>query len=544
MNLWGIKVKAKKHHRIPLAIFGILIIIGLIGCSSENGSTKGNTGDEKSSGEPTQGGTLHVAYASEPDTIDWMYTSATPTRDIGWHIFESLLALDNEYKTRPMIADSYEISDDRTVYTINLREGVKFHDGSEVLANDVLASIERWRKASSVGTIADKYIVGVTASDDYTVEIELKEVYEALLSDMSAPKSALMIIPAEIAEEAGEQPLKPEQLIGTGPYKFESWDRGREINLSRFDEYSAREETDWGGLAGKKVAYIDEIKFQIVKDPQVMVNGLKTGIYDYAQSISPDLYDVIESTPNIDPITYINGYSTITPDKSEAPFDDLKVRQALNHALDKETIAEATYGNDEFYELDGALFDPEQKELYSETGLDQYLAYDKKEAKRLLSESDYDGKPIKVMYSNNNGNYKKIAQIAKQQLEEVGFAVELVSYEWATYLEKWGDPTNWDLVVIGWSTRFSPSELGMLIQDTSGSGWYNSERWGDQLDDWGTAETTEQKQKVLAEMNQTVNEELPFIKVANETSFDIKSDKIKDYDSWVGQRFWNTWMDE
>src|SRR5699024_1422275 len=141
-----------------------------------------------------------------------MYTGASATRDVGWHIFESLFALDNDYKIRPMIAESYEISDDRTVYTIKLREGVTFHDGSEVTAHDDVASIARCRQVSSVGTIADKYIENVTANDDNTIEIKLSEVYKALLSDMSAPKSALINIPSEIAEEAGEQPLKSEQL--------------------------------------------------------------------------------------------------------------------------------------------------------------------------------------------------------------------------------------------------------------------------------------------------------------------------------------------
>ncbi|MDV2583578.1 ABC transporter substrate-binding protein, partial [Alkalibacillus haloalkaliphilus] len=90
---------------------------------------------------------------------------------------------------------------------------------------------------------------------------------------------------------------------------------------------------------GKKTAHFDKIEFQIVKDSQVMLNGLKTGLYDYAQNIPADLYDVVSSTPNIDPVTYINGYSTMTPDKSEASFNDLKVRQALNYALDKQAIA-------------------------------------------------------------------------------------------------------------------------------------------------------------------------------------------------------------
>jgi peptide/nickel transport system substrate-binding protein len=275
-----------------------------------------------------------------------------------------------------------------------------------------------------------------------------------------------------------------------------------------------------------------------------MINGIKTGIYDYAQSIPADLYDVLESDQKIKPISYINGYTVLTPDKSEAPFNDLKVRQALNHALDKKVIAESTYGNKDFYSLDGALFDPSQKELYSEKGTDQYLAYDKEKAKQLLKESSYNGEPITIMYSSNTEAYKRTSQVVEQQLEEVGFVVELVPLEWATYLEKWSDPANWDAVIVGWSTRFSPNELGMLSMDTSSSGWYNSERWGGLLNNWNLVQDAEERKEILGEMNQTVYDELPFIKLSNVTSLDISSAKIPEYNIWVGPRFWNTWKSE
>jgi len=532
--------------RSYLFMIAFIFILFLIGCSSGNGPTEDTNHDidEQGAGEPVEGGTLNVAYGSDPDTLDWMSTGASATRNVGWHIFESLFALDREYKAKPMIAEDYEVSDDQKVYTITIREGVHFHDGSTVAAEDVIASIERWTKVSSVGTIANQFIESVEEIDPLTIEITLNEVYNSFMSDMTAPKSALMIIPKEVAEEAGEQLLSNEQLIGTGPYQFESWTRGNEIVLAKFADYSAREEEDWGGLTGKKEAYFDEIKFKIVKDPQVMINGLKTGIYDYAQSIPPDLYEVIENDPTIDPVTYINGYSVTTPDKSEAPFDDIKVRQALNYALDNEAIAESTYGNKDFYSMDGALFDPEQTELYSDSGVTDYLVHDQEKARALLAESDYDGAPVKIMFSNDSETYKRISQVMKQQMEEVGFVVELVPYEWATYLEKWQDPANWDLVVVGWSTRFSPSELGMLIQDTPSSGWYKSERWDDLLNAWGVAQTPEERSTILADMNQTVNDEIPFIKIANETILDIKSENIPVYDSWVGQRFWNTWKSE
>ncbi|WP_068674755.1 ABC transporter substrate-binding protein [Oceanobacillus sp. Castelsardo] len=532
------------HIKHTLKLFTIFILaLVLVACSNESSSEE--TGDGNTEVEEKQtGGTLDIAYANEPDTLDIMQNASSPTRDIAWHIFETLVALDKDFAVKPMIAEEYSISDDQKVYTITIREDVNFHDGTTVSAEDVVASIERWRLVSSVGKVASEYIEDVKEVDELTVEITLNEVYNGFLDDMAAPKTGLAIIPKAIAEEAGEKPLVPEQLIGTGPYQFEKWERGNEIVLSKFDEYSQRVETDWGGLTGKKEATLDQLNFLIVKDPQVKLNGLKTDLYDYAQAIPTDLYEVIETTPNTNPVTYINGYSMIIPDKSEAPFDDLKVRQALNQAVDKEAIAQSTYGNEEFYAMDGALFDPTQTELYSGEGIDAYLVHNPDKAKELLEESDYNGEPITIMYANNTETYKRIAQMIQQQLEEVGFTVKLDPYEWATYLERWQDPSNWDIVVIGYSTRFSPNELGFLVQDTGSSGWYNSERWSELMDQWGLAASSEERQEILAEMNQTVYDELPFLKVANETTLDIMSDEIQDYDAWIGPRFWNTYKNK
>src|SRR5699024_9556905 len=152
--------------------------------------------------------------------------------------------------------------------------------------------------------------------------------------------------------------------------------------------------------------------------------------YDYGQGIPADLYDVIEADPSIDPVTYINGYTVATPDKSEAPFDEFEVREALKLVLDNEAIAKAAYGNEEFYHLDGALFDTEQTELYTAKGTDKFLDHDIEKAEKLLANSSYDGKPITIMYSNDNETYKRISQVMQQQMEEIGFVVELAPYEW------------------------------------------------------------------------------------------------------------------
>lgn len=533
----------KRLVRILFMTFALSLLGFLMSCSSENTSNAIDESHSTEQGEPTSGGTLNVAYNAEPDSLDWMYTGATSTRDIAWHIFEPLFALDHEFHVRPMIAEDFDVSEDAKTYTITIRNDVQFHNGEPVLAEDVIASMDRWFLVSSVGKITKNFIEEVREVNEHTIEIKLNTVYNSLLDDFAAPKSTLMILPKPIAEEAGEEPLQTDQLIGTGPYAFQKWDRGHEIILTKFQEYTAREE-DWGGLTGEKIASFDEIVFQIVKDPQVGLNGVKTGLYDYAQAIAPDLLEVIETDPTMEPVTYIDGYSTITPNKAKEPFSDIHVRRALHYGINQESISQAVYGHEQFYGLDGALFDPEQTALYSDVGIDEYFVYDPEKAKELLDSSDYNGEPLTVIYANNYPEYEKIGEVMKQQLEEVGFSIDLVSYEWATYLEKWQDPENWHLVIVGWSTRFSPNELGMLVLGESSSGFYESERWEELLVKWGEAEIGEEREEILGEMNRLVWEELPFLKVANVTSLQIQTNSLTGHEAWIGPRFWNMWKEE
>ncbi|MDZ5712767.1 ABC transporter substrate-binding protein [Jeotgalibacillus haloalkalitolerans] len=527
--------------KLYFLIISLFVLAALAGCSGSEESAE-TTGASADSG-PVEGGELNVAISADPNTLDWMYTGESAARKIGWHIYEGLFALNQDYEATPLLADSYEVSEDGQTYTINLREGLTFHNGEEVTAEDAVASVERWLKISSVGKITNEHVESVEKVDDLQLKINLNKAYSSLLSDLAAPKSAAVVLPASVAEEAGENPLDHDQFIGTGPFKFDSWKRGDEIVLGKFEDYVSRED-ETSGLTGEKKAYVDEIHFKIVKDPQVVLNGLKTGLYDYGEDIPLDLHEVIEATPGIEAETAVNGYTILTPDKSEAPFDDMKVRQALHAALDKEAIAKATYGNDAFYDLDGALFTPNQTALYSDQHIENFNGFDTEKAKQLLEESSYDGEPIKIIFSNDHSDYKKIAEISEQQLEAAGFDVELESFEWATYLEKWSEASNWDLVVIGWSPFFSPNQAGMLSQDSNSSGWYNSEKWQGLISQWATAESDEEKEDILAALNQTLSEELPFEKVTNVSNLDARSSALENFSEWYGPRYWNTWKSE
>ena len=307
---------------IIFLVITLIALIGLAGCSGSEASPS----DSGAASEPVEGGELNVAIGADPNTLDWMYTGESAARKLGWHIYEGLFAMNQDFEAAPLLAEDYEVSEDGKTYTITLREGVTFHNGEPVTAEDAKASIERWLKVSSVGKITNDHVESVEA-DGSQLTIQLNKAYSSLLSDLAAPKSAAVILPKEVAEAAGEKPLDHDQYIGTGPFQFDSWKRGDEIVLSKYDDYASRTD-ETSGLTGEKKAYVDSVHFKIVKDPQVVVNGLKTGLYDFGDEVPLDLYEVIESTPNIEAGTATNGYTVLTPDKSEAPFDDLQVRQA------------------------------------------------------------------------------------------------------------------------------------------------------------------------------------------------------------------------
>lgn len=526
-----------------LGVLSFVLVLGILaGCSSDGDQSAADSQTDSSSGQSNQGGVLKVAIGSDPQTLDWMATSDTLAKMIGMNIFEPLFGYNRDFEVKPMLAESYDVSSDGKSYTIKLRKGVRFHNGSTMKAKDVVASLKRWARPAISGPGAEtfKHVEDVKAVDDDTVRIDLKDQYKLLIENMATLKNAMVVLPADIADAAGDDKLKDDQLIGTGPYQLKEWKSGQEVTLQRFKDYTPRDKDHGGALAGKKTAHLDEIQFQVVKDPQVRMDGMVTGKYDYAEKLPFDLYQTIKSHENIQPVTFADGYLTLMLNQSRPPFDNVNVRKAVNAALDKKSIGQAVYGNPKFYALNGALFSKDQKSLHVEKGTEGYQAYDLKKAKQLLKEAGYDGKPIDLLAAPSKDDHYKMAQIAAQQLKKAGFNVRVKSQEWATLLDTQEDKKGWDMMAMGWSPRFSPPELNMLTTNSDASGWYQSKKWNTLLNKWGETTDSAEKQKILGEMNQTVYDEMPFIKILDRTELDAINTRVKGFQIWGGgQGFWN-----
>jgi peptide/nickel transport system substrate-binding protein len=419
------------------------------------------------------GGVLKAAMIGEPPSLDLHSTTAVITQQITWHVYETLYTFDKGFAPVPMLAQGHTLSDGGRRYTIALRRGVRFHNGKEMTAADVVASLNRWGKISTPGKPLWKNVEAVEARDPYTVVIHLKEPSASLLFGLARPNAGAAIHPREVIEAAGDGPIK--EYIGTGPFRFVEHKPDRHIKLARFKDYAARAEPP-DGYGGRRTAYVDEILFLPVPDVAVRLAGVETGEYHFAQQIKPDQYDRVKGLAAVEArVVKPYGWITAVPNHKEGLMTSKKIRQAFQAVLDMEPIMGAAMGNRDFYRLDGALFYPEQAAFYSTAGTAGYNQKDKDKARRLLKEAGYAGQPVRWITTREYEWMYKTAIVAKQQMEEVGFKVDLQVLDWATLVQRRNKPELFDVFSTGYTFQADPA-LATSVQCNWPGWWCHEEK--------------------------------------------------------------------
>ena len=432
---------------LPPSAVALTAALVLAGCAGDPAPTP--------TAEPVTGGNLTIAWNAQPTTLDPIATTATTTRDIANNIFEGLFALDADAKPQPLLASGYEVNDDFTVYTIALREGVLFHDGSEMTSADVVASLQRWISTSSIGK-QDYANVTVEADGDYAVTLTSPEPFFTMIDLMMPPNQGLIIVPEESVAAVTETGMPEEAIIGTGPYKFAEWTKDQSITLERFEDYQGVD-GEPSGLAGAKNAYLDTLTFEFVPDVTTRVNGLQTGEYDFAAAVPADNLAQLESAGLTMSTEFIYQFLFV-PNKATGFFSSEEARQALYYAIDPTAILTSAYGGADFFQLNGALSKPTQTNWYSDAGIDgRYDALDADKAKQMFEDAGYDGSPIKILTTRDYPDSYNGSVVLEQQLKEAGLNAELVVVDQATVLTMRAETTGWDLF---------PTALGFGAPDT------------------------------------------------------------------------------
>src|SRR6478609_4228617 len=375
----------------------------------------------------TDGGkTITAVMHSDLRVIDPGFTTAYITRDHGYMVYDTLLATDSSFKVQPQMAD-WKVSDDKLTYTFTLRDGLKWHDGAPVTAEDCVASLKRWGKNDNMGQKLMDFTASIEAADARTIVLKLKEPYGLVLESIAKPSSYVpFMMPKRLAETpAGKQ---MEEQIGSGPFKFvkAEFQPGVKAVYEKNPDYVPRKEpASW--TSGGKVVKVDRVEWITMPDAQTAVNALQSGDIDFMEVPPWDLLPVLEANADLKVETLNKfGYQTLgRMNFLYPPFDNPKIRRAAFLAMNQKDVLDALVGNPKYYKICGAFFGCDTP-LATDVGSESLVKGNGvAEAKKLLAEAGYDGTPVVIMAPTDVTTLKVQPVVGAQLLRDAGFKVEV-----------------------------------------------------------------------------------------------------------------------
>lgn len=397
---------------------------------------------------------LRTVPSSDLKIIDPIWTTANITRNHGYMVYDTLFAADDKGQIKPQMVDKFTASSDNRLWTLTLRPGLKFHDGTPVTAQDVVASLARWGKRDALGQRLYAALDSISAEGPQTVRLAFKKPFGVLLEALGKSSSPVpFIMPRRVAETPADRQI--DDFTGSGPFTLAKDDfrPGDRAIYRKFAGYQPRKEPA-SGLAGGKVVKVDRVEWVFLRDPQTQANALLNGEVDMTElvpatrnpeQILNDKIELLELLP-------AGAYSALFNHK-QPPFNHPKARRAAMLAVNQEALLRAQVVYRDYYKpcasvflcgstyaSDGGFF----------TGKPQF-----EEARRLLKESGYDGKPVLLMLPGDAPALNKMPVVYGELLKQVGFNVTVQSMDWATLITRRArkDPVEaggWSIFITAW----------------------------------------------------------------------------------------------
>jgi peptide/nickel transport system substrate-binding protein len=386
---------------------------------------------------PADAKTITAVMHSDLRVIDPGFTTAYITRDHGYMVYDTLLAEDSSFRIQPQMAD-WKVSDDKLTYTFTLRDGLKWHDGAPVTAEDCVASLKRWGRNDGMGQKLMDFTASIEATDAKTITLKLKEPYGLVLESIGKPSSLVpFMMPKRLAETPPGQQIK--EQIGSGPFKFvqaEFQPGVKAVYVKNTDYVPRKEPPSW--TSGGKVVKVDRVEWITMADAQTAMNALQSGDIDFFENPSFDVIPILAADKELKVETLNKlGFQTLgRMNFLYPPFDNVKVRRAAFMAMNQKDVLDALVGNPKYYQVCGAVFvcgtplatDVGSESLVKGNGM--------AEAKKLLAESGYDGTPVVLMAPGDVVTLKAQPIVAAQLLRDAGFKVDVQATDWQTVVTR------------------------------------------------------------------------------------------------------------
>lgn len=423
---------------LGLTVAGILV---LAGCSAGEGVDIDGEGDES-----VDGRMLIAAIAGEPDQLDPHTTSAYFSFEVLENVYDTLVEPDENLEMVPSLATEWEVSDDQLTWTFHLREGVTFQDGSPFTADDVAYSYNRiideelspsWRFAA---------VDSVTAVDDTTVEITVTQPTPNLLALIGGYKGLAIVQQENV--ESGDITRSP---VGTGPFSVAEWTSGDHITLEANPDY-------WSGAPE-----IAGVEFRFISEGNTALTALRGGEIDWTDSIPVQQVESLTGDDAIElAVNPSNDYWYLALNEAQAPWDDVRARQAVAYAIDRDAIIQATtFGTG----VANQLAIPEQSIWYTE--FDEY-SLDPDRAQELFDEVGYTGGTLEFLATSDYPETVTAAQIIADNLAPYGIEVQINTVDFATWLDEQG-AGNFGIYMLSWIGNLDPDEFYYAQHHTDGT---------------------------------------------------------------------------
>ena len=416
---------------------------GTTGSAFTEGTSAERLAADTTPEEEKYGGTMRLNFNGATNSLDPAQFFTNQNYVPGYHIYESPVQVADDGSVWPGVC-TYEMSDDNLQLTLTVREGVKFHNGDTVDINDVVASIDRFLAYSTTGQANfGDYIVDTQVTDNSTVVYTLSAVAPIALLTIGELEGGCKVMPAEIAQAHMDSYITDDsEIVGTGPYMLESWNRETDLTLTRFEDYVPVPDDIAGtGPAAPRHAYFDKIYCSVASDQTARANGMIGNVFDYSTSILTAMAPQLENAGCWSDKDW-NGWSpTIIFNLSDANANsivqDVNFRRAVRACLDADSILLSTKTDPTQYEVDGCPMMPSSP--YYNDILNQNMGQDLEKAKEYLEASGYNGETIRWWCADSD-SYYTTALPASENLKAIGVNVELSLMDVTTYEASYNDP--------------------------------------------------------------------------------------------------------
>jgi len=466
--------------------------------------------------------TITAVMHSDLRIIDPGFTTAYITRDHGYMVYDTLLATDSSFKVQPQMAD-WKVSDDKLTYTFTLRDGLKWHDGTPVTAEDCVASLKRWGKNDNMGQKLMDFTASIEPIDAKSFALKLKEPYGLVLESIGKPSSYTpFMMPKRLAETPAGQQIK--EQVGSGPFKFvqAEFQPGVKAVYEKNADYVPRKEPpSW--TSGGKVVKVDRVEWITMPDAQTAVNALQSGDIDIMENLPFDLLPVLEANKDLK-VDVLNKFGFQTLGRMNflyPPFDNVKVRRAAFLAMKQKDVLDALVGNAKYQKVCGALFVCDTP-LESDVGAESLVKGNgMAEAKKLLAESGYDGTPIVIMAPGDVVTLKAQPIVAAQLLRDAGFKVDLQATDWQTVVarrasQKPPKEGGWNMFFTNWvaadvSNPVVNASVGGRGKNGGWFGWAEDAKIEELRDKYARSASLDEQKKIAADIQKQAYEQVIYI---------------------------------